>query len=125
MTDSERPADVIRKAVNAFVPTAKSRLPISSVSVVKRMLGGLWVGGTIELSKAGARFEPNRLNAALHRDVDAIWIPGATIRSVAHESGFVTDIVVVLHADGELRFRCYGARDVADRFRALLGGLAE
>jgi len=45
-------------------------------------------------------------------------IPLASIRSVTREFGWVTGIVVVRHTKGELRFRCFGAKQVA----ATLGG---
>jgi len=42
-------------------------------------------------------------------------IPFAQIRSVTREFGWVTGIVVIRHGHGEFRFRCFGAKGVAQQ----------
>jgi len=107
-----------RKRVNALVPgaTPSGLLPTDVRSVVNsfaRNLGGLWVGGTVTISEDGVAFAPNPVNEALHIDLEPVRIPAGEIRSVRREFGWVTGIVVVEHARGELRFRCFGAKRLA------------
>ena len=77
--------------------------------------GGLWVGGTIEITNDGVSFAPNRLNRAFHAALETVHIPFANIRSARREFGWFTGVVVIQHTGGEFRFRCYGASRVAAR----------
>ena len=108
----------IRKLANAFIPTATPSdvLPSAALSAVqrfKRKYGGLWVGGTVVATSRGVSFAPNGLNRALHEDVGAIDVLARDIKSVRHEFGWLTGVVVVTHVGGEFRFRCYGAKKLA------------
>jgi len=108
----------IRKLANAFIPTAvpSEVLPsvaLSAVQRFKRKHGGLWVGGTVLATRDGVSFAPNGLNRAVHEDLEAIDVPARDIKSVRHEFGWFTGIVVVTHVGGEFRFRCYGAKRLA------------
>jgi len=108
----------IRKIVNAFVPSAtpSSVVPAVALSAIdrfKRKHGGLWVGGTVSVSQAGVSFSPNGFNRAFHEELEAINVPANSIRAVRYQFGWVTGIVVVDHAEGEFRFRCYGAKRLA------------
>jgi hypothetical protein len=108
----------IRKRANAFVPDAAPSpvLPFvlrPAIDRFKRKHGGLWVGGTVSVAESGVGFAPNKLNRLLHDHLGPVSVPATDIRAVRCESGWVTDIVVVEHAGGELRFRCYGARKLA------------
>jgi hypothetical protein len=109
---------VIRKLANAFIPgAAPSHLvPADARSVINRFnrkWGGLWVGGTVSIAPQGVSFTPNRINRAVHEALEPINVPAEDIRAVRHEFGWVTGIVVVTHARGEFRFRCYGAKRLA------------
>jgi hypothetical protein len=86
----------------------------------RKKYGGLWVGGSIEISNDGLSFRPNRLNDAFHLGLEVVSIPLADIQSVRRESGWVTGIVVVEHKRGEFRFRCFGAKKLAARFSEYL-----
>src|SRR5262245_49951435 len=108
----------LRKQANALVPetTPAGVLPVAALSALDRFTrtqGGLWVGGTVFLSSNGVSFVPNRANRLAHRDPDVINVPAGDIRDVRREFGWVTGIVVVRHVDGEFRFRCYGAKQLA------------
>jgi len=108
----------IRKLANAFIPAATPSdvLPSAALSAVqrfKRKHGGLWVGGTVLATSAGVSFAPNGLNRAFHEHLEAIDVPAGDIKSVRHEFGWFTGVVVVTHAGGEFRFRCYGAKKLA------------
>jgi len=116
----------IRKLANAFMRTATPSDALLSEALAaaqrfKRKHGGLWVGGTVVVTRDGVSFEPNRLNRVFHEDLEAINVPARDIRGVRHEFGWFTGIVVVTHVGGEFRFRCYGARKFAATIAASLG----
>lgn len=92
----------IRKLANAFIPyaTPSDALPSAALSAAqrfKRKHGGLWVGGTVLATSGGVSFAPNGLNRALHEDLEAIDVPAGDIKTVRHEFGWFTGIVVVTH----------------------------
>ena len=116
----------IRKLVNAFVPYATPsdvipRVALSAIDRFKRKHGGLWVGGTVSVSRAGVSFSPNALNRIVHDELQPVSVPARDIRAVRHEFGWVTGIVVVEYVDGEFRFRCYGAKRLAASMAAVFG----
>jgi len=105
----------IRKAVNAFIPNATPSLALPDQALrqatrFSRKWGGLWVGGSVDMSPEGIAFTPNALNRAFHVDLESIRIASQDIRSVRCEFGWLTGVVVVSHTSGEFRFRCYGAK---------------
>ena len=115
----------IRKRVNAFIPdaTPSNWMPVEALSAIarfKRKHGGLWVGGTISVSERGIAFTPNRVNRAVHEGLESIHVLAEDIRAVRREFGWVTGIVVIEHTQGELRFRCYGAKEFAAAIVAML-----
>jgi len=108
----------IRKLVNALIPDAlpSTVVPVAVLPAINRFkqkYGGLWVGGTLSLSQSGISFSPNWLNRKVHGVLDPINVPAEDIRVVRREFGWFTGIVVVEHAHGEFRFRCYGAKKLA------------
>lgn len=110
--------DSITKMANAFMADAAPSddmpsIPLSVVEGFKRKHGGLWVGGTVSISPSGVSFVPNRMNRAVHKRLEPINVPAGEITAVRHEFGWVTGIVVVEHARGEFRFRCFGAKRLA------------
>lgn len=116
--DGAPPAISLVKLANAFIPTAtpSTVIPFSLRSVIdrfRRKEGGLWVGGTVLILRTGISFVPNLLNRAAHEELERINIPAADIREVRRKFGWITGIVVVTHANGKLRFRCYGAKRFA------------
>ena len=115
----------IEKFANAFVPDAVPSAALGGAALratdrFSARQGGLWVGGKVTASSEGLRFVPNGLNKVLHVGLESMWIPLADIHSVAREFGVLTGIVVVHHARGEFRFRCFGARRVAAELTAHL-----
>ena len=71
------------------------------------------VGGRVNASPDALTFTPNGMNVDLHAGLEGFRIPLATIRAVRREFGWLTGIVVVEHARGAFRFRCFGATRVA------------
>jgi hypothetical protein len=115
----------IRKLANAFIPDATPAgvVPVTALSVIyrfRRTQGGLWVGGTVVVSSSGVSFVPNRLNRLFHDALEPVNIRAEDITGVRREFGWVTGIVVVRHARGEFRFRCYGATKLAATMAANL-----
>ena len=113
----------IRKLANAFMRNATPSDALLSEALAaaerfKRKHGGLWVGGTVVVTRDGVSFEPNRMNKVFHEHLEAINVPARDIRNVRREFGWFTGIVVVTHVGGEFRFRCYGAT----KFAATIAG---
>ena len=108
----------IRKVANALIPDAVTSAlvfgpALEAVERGREKYGGLWVGGTLDISNDGLSFSPNLLNEAVHVGLEVVNIPFADILSVRREFGWVTGIVVVEHKGGEFRFRCFGAKKIA------------
>jgi len=119
------PALAIQKLANAFIPHAvptglARELAVGAVDRFKQKHGGLWVGGKVTATPQALRFEPNAMNRALHQGLEGVAIPLHEIRAVRREFGWLTGIVVVDHAGGEFRFRCFGAKQVAAELAASL-----
>ena len=113
----------IQKFANAFVTNAQPSVALGgrALDAVERYgaaHGGLWVGGKVTATPDGVRFVPNAVNKALHGGLESAWIPWADVRSVTRQFGWLTGIVVVRHAGGEFRFRCFGAKGVAAEMAA-------
>jgi hypothetical protein len=109
---------LIDKLCNALLPDAEpsediAGLASGTVRRARERLGGLWVGGRVRASADALTFTANGMNAALHTGLEPVHIPFSTVRSVRREFGWLTGIVVVEHAQGEFRFRCFGATNVA------------
>ncbi len=118
----------IEKLANAFIPNAVPSALVGSAALkaVNRFdakYGGLWVGGKVTVTRDGLRFVPNRLNVAFHEGLKDTHIPLSSIRTVTREFGWVTGIVAVRHSEGEFRFRCYGAKQVAATLGAYVAAL--
>lgn len=108
----------LEKFANAFVPGAAPSGLVGgaargAVDNFREKHGGLWVGGKVSVNLRGVTFVPNAMNRALNKNLEDTFIPLEAIRSVRREFGVLTGIVVVEHAQGTFRFRCFGARQVA------------
>lgn len=109
----------IEKLCNAFLPNAgPSELvggeALKAADRYAKKHGGLWVGGKFTATPDGVSFLPNAINAAFHDGLERIHIPLSSIRSVKRMFGWITGIVVVEHRRGQFRFRCFGAKRVAE-----------
>jgi hypothetical protein len=79
----------------------------------KEAYGGLWVGGKMELTQTAVRLSANAMNRVVQEGTLDIEIPLALVRKVSIEGGFVTKIVRLDTDAGSVKFRCFGAKDVA------------
>ena len=123
---------VAKKLCNCFVADAEADpskyalamrllgVDAAAVEVVLRrfqtVYGGLWVGGSVELTTQPLTFRPNVVNRAVHRGDYSFSVPLSEITSVTYEPGFLTVIVVVTTRHGRFKLRCFAAR----RFRGVL-----
>lgn len=125
MTDG---AEIIAtKLANAFVPDAEMSAGARGVLMfgsdrgvdwLRRRMGGLWVGGTVTLTREAIHFGPNAVNAAAHAGDTSQSIPLAHVADVQDRFGWLTRIVDVHADDGSVfTFRCFGAPAFAAKIR--------
>lgn len=79
----------------------------------RNVYGGLWVGGGLTLTHTMVRLHANALNRLVQDGTLDIEIPLSWVRKVSVEGGFLTKIVRLDTDAGSVKFRCYGAKDVA------------
>ncbi len=117
----------ITKLCNAFVQGAEPALgriggPEDIQEATQRLakrLGGLWVGGKVEISLRAIHFMPNGMNVALHKGLSDVTIRREYVTAVRRQFGWLTGLVVVSWAGGVFRFRCFGATSVIARMAAM------
>jgi len=85
----------------------------------KEKHGGLWVGGGLVITPRVIRLSANGLNRAVQSGTLDIELPLSMIRRVTVEGGFITKIVRLDTRAGSVKFRCFGAKDIA----AMIGTL--
>jgi hypothetical protein len=86
------------------------KTPVNAVtSVAKKLMGGLWVGGTTYLTEDAVIFRPNLLNRLVHKQDYSVSIPLSEITDVKKRFGIGTQIIDVKTSKGTLSFRCYWA----------------
>ena len=117
---------LISKLCNALIvsATVDSYAVSKDVAMVtdlfKKMYGGLWVGGRLNIDRVNLSFAANSMNVAIHQDLEAITIPLNSITSVRWVFGFFTGIIAVTTKEKEFRFRCFGAKTVVAQLNALV-----
>jgi hypothetical protein len=110
---------ILEKTANALYPDASvdwwwGLTTMITAAVSKRTQGGLWVGGTFRADSEWLSFEPNTLNTTFQSRIDPVRIHVSELRNIRRDSGWVTDIIVIEHARGEFKFRCFGAEEVVN-----------
>jgi len=121
---------VLRKVCNCFIPDAAADFGRYSAAAallgvdlasVESMLdefraqyGGLWVGGSVELTTQAVTFRPNALNLKIHKEDYSFSVPLREITAVERSWGFVSGIVTFATARGQFKLRCFGARRLRD-----------
>jgi len=125
-----KPENVIaRKLANALMKDAEIGDRTQSLlgaggrlgtNAIKKLMGGLWVGGTAYLTKDAVEFHPNGLNRAIHKDPESlsVVIPLRGITDVETRFGIGTQIIDIKTAIGTLSIRCYGAPGFAKKINA-------
>lgn len=79
----------------------------------KAAYGGLWVGGKMVLTQTMICLSANATNRLVQDGTLDIELPLAFIRKVTIEGGFMTKIIRLDTGAGNVKFRCFGAKDVA------------
>ena len=128
-----RPDNIIaRKLANALMKDAEIGDQTSRVmgaggrlgtAAVKKLMGGLWVGGTAYLTEDAVEFHPNGLNRAVHKDPESLSVvlPLRGITSVETRFGMMTQIIDIKTAIGTLSIRCFGADGFAKKIEKARG----
>ena len=128
-----KPQNVIaRKLANALMKDAeigdRTQMALGpggrlGTNAVKKLMGGLWVGGTAYLTEDAVEFHPNGINRMLHKDPDSmsVILPLRSITSVETRFGIGTQIIDVKTAIGTLSIRCYGAQGFAKKIDVARG----
>ncbi|MEL6861059.1 MAG: hypothetical protein AAGL11_04415 [Pseudomonadota bacterium] len=126
-----KPDNVIaRKLANALMKDAeigdRTQMVLGpggrlGTNAVKKLMGGLWVGGTAYLTSDAVEFHPNGLNRAMHKDPDSLSVvlPLRSITGVETRFGIATQIIDIKTAIGTLSIRCYGAKGFADKIESV------
>lgn len=112
------PAIVAKRAANALVTDAESRLPglVPGVRRVEATLdrfksahGGLWVGGRATLSTESLTFHPNALNRGVQTGSLDIEIPLPEIVGIEVLPAFGTNVIAIRTPLSAVKIRCFGA----------------
>lgn len=110
----------IEKSCNAFQAEAKtswgwgfgSRL---SKKLQKTIAGGLWIHGKFIANGEWLMFEPgNFLNDLINQEGHPVQIHISTVLAINLESGYFNDTVIIRHSNGEFKFYCDEAKEVAN-----------
>ena len=79
----------------------------------KEAYGGLWVGGKMVLTHTMVYLSANAMNRVVQDGTLDIELPLALIQKVTIEGGFMTKVIRLDTGGGSVKFRCFGAKDVA------------
>jgi|SRR6186713_2731555 len=88
------------------------------IGVVKRLGGGLWVGGNVYLYPDAIEFRPNGLNKLIHAGNISWRVPLQEVLEVTTGSGFVTQVITIRTERVKFKIRCYGADRLARLIRS-------
>ena len=93
-------------------------------SAMKKLMGGLWVGGTAYLTSDALEFHPNGFNRVVHKDPDSLSVvlPLRGITGVETRFGVATQIIDIKTAIGTLSIRCFRAPGFARKIEAARAG---
>ena len=121
---------IAKKTVNALIPEAEMGFAAKFIlkttgakatdvvlKAAKKLMGGLWVGGTAIIQKKKLAFRPNWLNRAVHKADYAVEIPFEEISEINVRFGIATKIIDIITCEGKFSIRCYGAENIANKIR--------
>ena len=84
-----------------------------TIGLIRRMYGGLWVGGNILLYPDRLVFQPNLINRKAAASDGTIEIPLTSVSVVETKFGILSGIVEVRHGHDSFKFRCFGSKAFA------------
>lgn len=102
--------------------TGASKGADPALELIRKMSGGLWVGGRVFLTSHRIVFLPNALNRAVHKELPVIAFRLADVTGVATRFGFVTNIADFATPAGLLTVRAYGMKAFAEKVVAAQSG---
>ncbi|HEX7760109.1 MAG TPA: hypothetical protein VF459_11435 [Caulobacteraceae bacterium] len=88
--------------------------------LLRKLYGGLWVGGELILYKDKIVFKANALNNVVYSGSNDISIALDEISSVDVRFGLFTRIIGIERSGECAKFRCYGADEFAARLKMLI-----
>ncbi len=94
-----------------------------ALDAVSKYMGGLWVGGTAQLSETSLEFIPNKMNLALNTGSLFIKVPLLDIVSVNVSKGILTNIICINTESGTFKIRCFSASAFAEDIKAARNSL--
>ncbi len=86
----------------------------ATTSFIKKMTGGLWVGGRLILTDKRVIFTANAMNRAVHKTLPQIALSLTDLAPVATRFGIMTKIIDLPTQGGVLSVRLYNAAKIAD-----------
>ena len=89
----------------------------TALDALSKYMGGLWVGGTAQLSETALEFIPNKMNLALNSGNLFIRIPLHDVKNIYIEKGLVTNIICITTESGTFKIRCFSAKTFADEIK--------
>ncbi len=117
----------LRRMCSALLPDAKTNNILNNIEnfrtlglwnmeieSARKAFGGLWVGGSLYISKQSLIFKPNAVNAALHEGDVSLNIPFDLITNFRCRFGLLTRIIEVDLRTVKQSFRCYGAAELSE-----------
>jgi hypothetical protein len=114
---------IAKKFASVLVPDAEIRPRFKSLANeavlerMKKMTGGLWLGGTATLYETRIGFRPHGLDRALAVGDCCYEIPLAVISEVQIRFRFVMKGIDIVTQRGKLSIRCFGAERFAYAIR--------
>ncbi len=108
---------IVEKTCNAFYPDAEPDFGLGTKlanEIAKRIQGGVWIGGNFRAEPEWLCFDPGILSSFANNRTDPVRIHASELRNITRDSGWVMDTVIINHARGEFKFRCYGAEKVVN-----------
>lgn len=93
-----------------------------SFYLIKKLTGGMWVGGRVILTTHRIIFLPNAMNRAVTRDLQAIALLLSDVTEVSDRFGVGSRIIDVETPGGALTFRCPRSRQFKEAVAQALPG---
>lgn len=106
-------------ALTPDTPVSALVVMATTLTIAKKVLGGLWVGGQVLLKQNEISFEPNRINTILHEGNLAIRIPYSEVQSIERCGGLVSGMIRIVTEVGTVLIRVFGADGFAERIKRL------
>jgi hypothetical protein len=86
-----------------------------TTALMRKLYGGLWVGGHAELCADQLTFSPNEINSEFSGGSLNWCISTRDITDIQVRFGVITNIIVIFRGSQTAKLRCFGARAFARR----------